>query len=60
MDFSIGTITGYMIQAFSALFGFAGLSSETGNGLLKFVEFFGMIGDWIVNLFTRLFSGLIG
>jgi len=60
MDFSIGTITGYVMQAFGALFGAFGLSSETGNGLLKFVEFFGMILDWIVNLFKGIFSGLTG
>ena len=60
MNFDFGTITGVFISLFSGLFGALGLSGETGNGLLKFVEFFGMIGDFFVKLFQKLFSGLAG
>jgi len=58
MDFSVGGITGVIMQALGSLFNLGGLSTETGNGLLKFVEAFGMGLDWLINLFKALFSGL--
>ena len=58
MDFSVGGITGFIMQLLGTLFNFGGLSTDTGNGLLKFVEVFGMGLDWLINLFKALFSGL--
>lgn len=55
----IGAFTDALIKALGGVFGVFGVSTETGQGLLKFVEFFGMIGEFIVKIFTSL-SGLIG
>ena len=60
MNFDLSSITGFFVQALNSVFGTLKLSGETGNGLLKFVEFFGASLDFIVKLFTKLFSGLAG
>jgi len=64
MNFDIGsifgTISGVSQQVLGFFFGAAGLSSETGNGLLNFVRFFEAGFVFLANLFTKLFSGLAG
>ena len=60
MNLSVSGITGAVMQGLSVLFGLGGISGETGNGLLNFVSFFGMIIDWFVRLFTGLFSAATG
>jgi hypothetical protein len=56
-NFTFATITGLIMQGFGAIFRPLGVSGETGNGLLEFVRFFGVMGDLIVRFFQRIFSG---
>jgi len=56
----LGTVGGVFVTIQSTLFGWMGLSSETGNGLLNFGRFIEAGLVFLVNLFTKLFSGLAG
>ena len=56
----LGTVSGFFQTALFGAFGFAGISSETGNGLVNFVKFFEAGFVFLANLFTKLFSGLAG
>ena len=63
MNFDLGSITGAIMQTLGGIFGIFNISTETGNGLLSFVEFFAMILNFFVSLFQKIpsfFSGLAG
>jgi len=63
MNFDFGAITGAIMQLFGGMLGIFNVSTEAGNGLLGFVEFFGMFANFFNSVFTKLisfFSGLAG
>jgi len=61
MNFELGSIIEGMIKpALGAIFGLFKLSGETGNGLLGFVDFFGMIGEFFAKIFRMIFGGIGG
>ncbi|MCL1951402.1 MAG: hypothetical protein FWF60_01100 [Oscillospiraceae bacterium] len=57
MNLDLGGITGFFAGALNLLFGLTGVSTETGNGLLGFLKFFEMIGDFFIKLFQKLTGG---
>jgi len=56
----MGTVFSGIMTAMSTVFGFLGVSGDTGNGYLNFVKFFELSLDFIVKAFTKLFSGISG
>ena len=60
MGFDIGSFVGELMKALGGIFAIFNVPTDTGQGLLKIVEFFGMLGENLVKLFSGLFGGLAG
>jgi len=60
MNFDIGSIVGELMKALGGIFAIFNVPTATGQGLLKFVEFFGVLGEAFANLISKLFGGLAG
>ena len=60
MNFDIGFITELVKQFLGGLLAMGQVNTIAGQGILKFVDFFGALGDLIVRGFTALFGGLGG
>lgn len=63
LNFDLGGLTNEFMKALGAVFALFYVPDKTGQGLLGFVDFFGTIGEFFMDLIAKLvglFGGLGG
>jgi len=60
MNLDFGTIVAELTKALGGIFAVFNVETETGRGLLNFVTFFGMIGEFFISLISKISGGLAG